>query len=203
VNDSPVAEQDKAQAVEGVIRTWSSAAAAAILTPLSVFDALFITPIQHRMVREIARIHWPRDGERARRRLFRTLRWKLVKWNAAIVGAKTISSLPFIPIVGNLVGMSVAYAFTRAVGELSHLYFAGACTMSPRAMAECFDVIYRQQYERAYKLRRDELKAMWRTPAVRGQLKELRKASREGRLSDDEAQRRTEELLNLPAVPGR
>ena len=107
-----------------------------------------------------------------------------------------ISGLRVVPFVGGLVAMPVAYASTRALGELSRLYFAGACTMSDDRMAQCFDAIYKVQYERIYEQNRDELKAVWRSPASRRKVQELRKARREGRPSDDEMTRRTEELLN-------
>ena len=171
MNDAPRAGEDaleeKRIAARKAIRNWSSAAAAAILQPLSVIDVLFMAPLQHRMVRDIGRIHGYQENENARHHIFKTLRGKRIKRSAVIVGAKCVASLPFVPFVGNLVGMAVAYAFTHAIGELSNVYFAGDCTMSDTDMVERFDVVYKEQYERAYKHRRDELRETWRTPAIR------------------------------------
>jgi uncharacterized protein (DUF697 family) len=196
MNDAQRAVQERASAVKEVIRTSSSAAAAVILQPLPIVDTVLITPIQHRMVQAIGRIHGYHDNTKARHHIFKTLRRRLITMNATIAGAKSVGLLPFVPFIGDLIGMSVAYALTSAVGELSHVYFSSACTVSDCRMAQCFDVIYKEQYERSYKKRRDELKAMWRTPAIRREITELKRAGREGRLSDDETRRRTEKLLN-------
>jgi uncharacterized protein (DUF697 family) len=185
-------DNDRTRAVRDVIRNSSSAAATVILQPLPIVDSIIITPIQYRMVQEIGRLHGHDDTE-ARRRIFKALRRKLITMNAAIAGLKAI---PFVPFVGDLIGMSIAYALTAAIGELSHLYFAGACTMSDGRMVESFERIYREQYDHAFSRGRNELRSMWRGSAIRRQMTELKKAYREGRLTEDEARVKTEELLN-------
>ena len=154
-------------AVDNVIRAASSAAAATILVPLSVFDAALILPIQHRMVRDIASIHRCRDVEKARHRVFRALRSKLTGKYGAIVGIKMIGATRFIPVVGSLIGMAVAFALTRTLGHLSDEYFAGGCTMSFSRMAARFDVIFKKQYERAFR----ELKKAPRKRPARAKVK--------------------------------
>jgi uncharacterized protein (DUF697 family) len=195
MNDLPPAADEKSNAVRKVIRTSSSAAAVVILQPVPVVDVVLITPIQHRMVQAIGRIHGYPESTKARQYIFKTLRGRLVRMNAAIAGAKSVGLLPFVPFIGDLIGMSVAYALTSAIGELSDLYFGSACTMSDFHMTRCFDANYKRQYERAYEQKRNELKAMWLSPAIRRQVVELKRACREGRLSDDETRQRIEALL--------
>jgi uncharacterized protein (DUF697 family) len=188
-------ERHKASAIEDVIRCSSSAAALIILQPFPVIDAALIAPVQHRMVEAIGRIHGYQVDRTTRDRIFKAFRGKLITLNAAIAGAKLV---PFVPFVGDLFAMSVAYALTSTIGELSDRYFRSRFTMTPSCMTACFNAIYKEQYERTYKKRRNELKALWRTPGIRRQVAELKKERREGRLTDDETERRIEELLRHP-----
>ena len=172
MEEAPVAERDKAKAAEEVIRRSSAASAVAMLTPLSVFDVALLTPIQRRMVRDLMQIYGYQEGESARKSLFEAVRWKLAKADAAIVGAKALNLLRVVPVVGTLVAIAVASAVTQTLGELSHRYFADACSMSGGQLGACFDAIYKKQYTR----KRDEVRAIWRAPEVRRQFVELLKA---------------------------
>jgi uncharacterized protein (DUF697 family) len=185
-------EQVKSSTVQDIIRSSSSIAALVILQPLPVVDAALISPVQSRMVHAIASIHGNRANDRARREIFRTLRGRLITVNAEIAAVKLV---PFVPFVGDLFGMSMAYALTWAVGELSDRYFRSGCTLDKAQMLERFDEAYRERYEQAYKEKRDEFRAMWRSPTVRRQIDQLKRARHDGRLTADEVERGTEELL--------
>jgi uncharacterized protein (DUF697 family) len=185
--------QEKARAVQDLIRACSSAATLVTLQPVPGLDYALITPIQHRMVEGIGRIHECRVDKNARREIFKTFRGKLIALNATSAGAKLV---PFVPFVGDLIALSVAYALTAAIGELSDRYFSSGRTMSAADMTANFNVIYAERYERAYQQTRSEMKAIWRSPEVRRQLDELKKARRDGKVGEDELQRRTDALLN-------
>jgi Raf kinase inhibitor-like YbhB/YbcL family protein len=190
-------EKTTSRDVEEAIRHFSSAAAAAILVPLSVFDVAFLPPIQEKLMRDIARIHGHGHDDDAKSRIRKALRSQVVQVDAAIVGAKLVTLIRVPPFAGSALGMAIAFSATRALGELYDRYFAGGCTMSERRMVEIFHAIYKEQFKREYARRRRAWAAMMRDPETRRKMRELRRARRHGTLSADEARRRIDELLGL------
>jgi uncharacterized protein (DUF697 family) len=158
-------DADKAAAVRRVIDVSSGLASLIILQPLPVVDVVLVTPIQFRMVDAIGRIRGYVVDRKTRRTIFEAIQVRLVKLNGALA---LVKALPFVPVVPELFGMSMAYAATVAVGELSDDYFRGGRTMDRPGMAACFDLSFREQYERTLNQKRNEWRDRWRTMWRRG-----------------------------------
>jgi uncharacterized protein (DUF697 family) len=183
-------EREKRSAVEDTIRNSSAAAAFVAMQPFAVVDSFTITPIHYKMVKAIARIHGHEtDVKDVKREFFKPLGKKIFGRHAALAGAK---AMPLIPVVPHLFGVSIAYALTATLGELSDRYFGSRRTTSPERLVAQFEDVYREQYEHVYKQKRNEVKAMWGSRRRFGALQVER---RETRMTEDEYDRRVEELL--------
>jgi uncharacterized protein (DUF697 family) len=148
---------EKARAVHEAIRLSSLRAALLALQPLAFVDSPVLTRLQARMVRGIGRIHGRRDHKTAHE-ILRPLRRRLVVPHLTIAATKL---LPMVPVLPDLVAVSVAYALTYTIGELSDDYFRGPA-LRPSEMRARFDLLYRRRFEQTYREKRDEMKAMFR-----------------------------------------
>jgi uncharacterized protein (DUF697 family) len=157
-------DEEKERAVEDLIRMCSSAAGAIVVQPIPVVDAFLLPPIHLRMVQGIGRIHGYLLDKKGCRQVVRPLGGRLFRMNAAIAGAKLV---PLVPLIGDIIAISIAYALTSAIGELSDRYFRTGRTMLPADVRTAFDSIYRETYEKAYRRSRSEMKAIWRSMTVR------------------------------------
>jgi uncharacterized protein (DUF697 family) len=158
-------DADKAAGVRRVIDASSVLASLVILQPLPVIDAALVAPIQFRMVDAIGRIRGYVVDRKTRGTIFDAIKLRLVKLNGALA---LVKALPFVPVVPELFGMSMAYAATAAVGEVSDDYFRGGRTMDGAGMGACFDLSFREQYERTLSQKRNEWRDRWRTMWRRG-----------------------------------
>jgi hypothetical protein len=125
--------------------------------------------------------------------IFAMIRGLLFSPNAAIALAKLIT---FVPVLPDLVAGAIACALTSAIGELSDRYFRTGRTMSAVEMKASFGALFKGEFQRAYRERRNELKAMFRSSQVRQEIGDLKRARRNGRMGVDEVARRTVEILD-------
>lgn len=184
---------ETAKAVREVIQKCSLQTAVLALEPVPLLDSAVAVPIQHRMVRSVARLRgYCLDGK-AVAETFSTIRGHLFVPNAVIALAKLIA---FIPILGDLISTAVAYALTSAIGELSDRYFRTGRTMSPVELKTTFDALFKAEFVRAYTERRDELRAIFRSPELRREIGEQKRAHKNGTIDSDELARRTMHILN-------
>jgi uncharacterized protein (DUF697 family) len=187
-------EAEKAQAVRDIIRTTSEAASVVALQPIPFLDSPFIRPIQWGMVRGIGRVHGYRIDDHDAHEIFRPIRRHIVARHALIGGAKLVP--PVIPFAGGLIAISVAYALTSALGELSDRYFRSRRTMLPAQMRLLFERVFRDQFSNAFRQKRNAIRAkMRRDPEIRRRFDIVARAAREGMLTEEEAARRTDEIL--------
>jgi uncharacterized protein (DUF697 family) len=182
-----------AKAVRDLVRKCSLQTAALALEPVPLLDSAIFIPMQHTMVQSIARLRGHCLDGKAVRETFARIRGRLFVPNAIIALAKLIT---FVPVLPELVSGSVAYALTSAIGELTDRYFRRGGAMSPAEMRSSFDAIFREEFVRTYKERRDELRAMFRSPELRREIDELKHARHDGTMDPDEVARRTMEILN-------
>lgn len=191
-------DEEKASAVDEMIRISSSRAAMLVLQPIPVLDGALLTPIQQKMVEAIGAIRGVHD-KAAVHTLFRTLFRRLVGPHFTIAGVKLI---PFVPIVPDLIAMSVAYALTFAIGRVGDLVLQRPSVTEGEVRAH-FDKLYRRTFEATYREKRDELKArLRRDPEVRRQLADLKAARRRGTIREEDAERKAEEIVKGgPAHP--
>ncbi len=194
-------EERKARAVEDVIRTSSAAASVVALQPFPFVDSALVLPIQRRMVEGVERIHRStpgRDHDHVASEIFKPLRRDFLGPHLAMAGGKLI---PIVPFIGDLITVSVAYALTCAIGELSDRYFRAERVMAPSEMRCAFNLMYRETFERTYKNKRNELLAVFRrNPEVRRQIEDLKRARRDGTVGRQEAERMLDDILRGRAL---
>jgi hypothetical protein len=146
------------------------------------------------MVEGIARIRGHVvDARGIYRDIVRPLRDKILFHHFAMMGVK------FVPFT-NVLAIPVAYGLTCAIGAVGAGYYGRGRAMEKREMRALFDAVYKRANERAYREKRNELRAMFRSPAIRRRIDELKKASREGRIGPAEVERRIDEILSTPVV---
>jgi uncharacterized protein (DUF697 family) len=182
-------EREKSNAVAKAIRSCSMATALVSLEPLPIVDSAVMIPMQVKMVQAIGRIRgYVVDFNEVQNRIFMAFPGRLIVLHSALAGSKFVG---FIPIVTDLFEASLAYALTSTIGELSDGYFRSGRTMPRARVTAAFDDIYK----RVYRQQRKELEALWANPSVRRQVDQLKAARRDGLLSEDELERRFDELL--------
>ena len=185
--------RQKAEVAREVILRSSLGAAALALEPVPFLDTAIVTPMQHHLVQSIGRLHGYRLESKDVEAIFEVIRGGLYAPNAMIALAKVIV---FVPVVPDLIAGTIAFALTSAVGKLGDRIFATGRTMSPSEMRTCFRTLFRGEFTHAYKERRDELKAMFRSPQVRRELEDLKRARQRGDVGPDELPRKTAEILD-------
>ena len=178
------------RAVRELIHTSCAAASVVALQPVPFLDTALLVPLHVGMVQGIARIRGYRLDKRSTFEILRTMRASLLTQHAMMAAAK------FAPYVGWIVTVSVADALTYAIGALMDRYFVRGRSMLPAEMRDVLNRLYKEKFEHAYRGRRSELKMkLGRAPSMRRALCELDEARREGRIDDDERDRRKEEIL--------
>ncbi len=187
-------EAERTKAVSEVVRRTSAQAAALTLEPIPLVDTATFTWLQHKMIAAIARLRGYEDAEGEQVvAASGTVRGRLVLLNASLAVTKFFDWIPVLP---DVFGGAVAYGMTSALGELADRYFLSGCTLSAAEMRVRFDALFKQAFRDAYVLRRDELRALFRSPDVRAELRELKRANRDGEIGVDEVARRSSEILD-------
>jgi uncharacterized protein (DUF697 family) len=182
-------DEAKAQAVSEFIRACSEGAAVLALQPFTGVDTALLTPVHYRLVAGIARVRgYIVDARAVQLEILGPLRGKIVFHHAAMMGAK------FVPFM-NILAVPVAYGLTCAIGGVSAEFYARDRDMKRREMRARFDAAYKRSHDQAYKEKRNELRAMFRDPATRRRIDELKKARRDGTMGPEEAERRIDEIL--------
>jgi uncharacterized protein (DUF697 family) len=174
--------EERAEAVRQVIAACSAAAAAVAVQPFPLLDVALITPIQIAMVQAIGRVHGHDLDRKAVLEILTTLGASLVAQNAMMAAAK------FIPLLGWVVGISMAFALTWSIGEVSDHYFLAGRGVEPSELRAMFRKVYAaKRAEKEVKHRGDR--------GLKRKLDLLDRMREEGMLDDEEYQARKEDLL--------
>ncbi len=175
-------DDERTEAVREVIGACSVAAAAVAIQPIPLLDAALITPIQIVMVQAIGRVHGHALDRKAVLEILTTLGASLVAQNAMMAAAKCI------PVLGWLVAVSMAFALTWAIGEVSDHYFRCGRGVEPAELRAMFREVYtdkRAEKQRQHRHDRD----------LKRKLDLLQQMLEEGLIDEDEYQARKEDLL--------
>ena len=106
-------QQERDHAIREVIQIASAAAAAVSVQPIPFVDVALVSPIQIVMVQAIARVHGYALDKKAVLEILSTFGASLVAQNVIMAAAK------FVPFLGWLVALSMSFALTYAIGEVS------------------------------------------------------------------------------------
>lgn len=174
--------EEREQAVRDVVQVCSVAAGAVTFQPIPLLDAALITPIQIAMVQAIGRVHGYQLDRKSVIEILSTFGASLIAQNAVIAAAK------LVPILGWLVSISVAYALTYAIGEVSDHYFENGRGVPADDL--------RTMFKKVYKLKRKEKQEAHKGDSdLKRKLRQLKDAHESGLLTKEEFERKKNDLL--------
>ncbi len=149
-------DDEKDRGANELARAAEMAVSLVTLQPVPLLDPAFITPMQVGLVRGLGRIRGYELDRPAALKLLETFGTTLVTQHCVMAAAK------FVPTLGTIASVSIAYSLTHAVGEVFDDYFRGSCTLPPAEMREVFERVYKQTLEGAYREKWGEFRAMLR-----------------------------------------
>jgi len=181
-NYEGASEAEKAKAVRELVQVCSVAAGAMTIQPLPLLDTALIAPIQIGLVQGIGRIHGYKLDQKSILEMLSTFGASIVAQNLIMAAAK------LIPFFGWVITISMAYALTWAIGEVSDHYFRNGRNVDEKEL--------RAMFERVYKAKKDEKSAQHkRNASLKTKLEELKEARAAGLLTDEEFEAKKAALL--------
>jgi uncharacterized protein (DUF697 family) len=179
---SEATEEEKTKAVRELIQVCAVAAGAVTIQPIPFVDTALVTPIQIGLVQGIGKIHGYKLDKRSILEILSTFGASIVAQNVIMAAAK------FIPFLGWVVTISMAYALTWAIGEVSDHYFRNGRNVDEGELKKMF--------ERVYKAKKTEKEASHKADkTLKQKLEELKDAKKDGLLTDEEFEAKKAELL--------
>lgn len=175
-------DTERAEAVRELITVCSVAAGAVTIQPIPFVDTALISPIQIAMVQGIGRIYGHRLDNKAIVEMLSTFGASIVAQNVIMAAAK------LIPFFGWVVTLSMAYALTFAIGEVSDFYFKNGRGVSSSDMKDMFQRIYKQKRaEKESQHKKDK--------TLKDKLEQLKKAYEAGILTEEEFEAKKQDIL--------
>ena len=175
-------DAEKQAAVRELIQVCSVASGALTVQPIPLLDTVLIAPIQIAMVQGIGKIHGYTLDKKSILEMLSTFGASIVAQNVIMAAAK------FIPFFGWVVTISMAYALTWAIGEVSNRYFASGRTLDDAELQTLFKKIYKEK--------KDEKNAAHKNnKTLRARLEELKEAKKEGLLTDAEFEAKKAQIM--------
>lgn len=175
-------DEQRAAAVKELVQVCSVAASAMTIQPFPLLDTALIAPVQIAMVQGIGKIHGHKLDSKSILEMLSTFGASIVAQNVIMAAAK------LIPFVGWIVTISMAYAMTWAIGEVSDHYFRNDRKVDEGELKAMF--------ERVYKAKRAEKTEQHKgDAALKEKLEKLKKAHTDGLLTDEEFEAKKTQLL--------
>jgi uncharacterized protein (DUF697 family) len=175
-------EADRQRAVKELVQVCSVAAGAMTIQPFPLLDTALIAPIQIAMVQGIGKIHGHKLDTKSVLEMLSTFGASIVAQNLIMAAAK------LIPFFGWVVTISMAYALTWAIGEVSDHYFRNDRRIDEAELKAMF--------ERIYRAKKAEKTAQHKSDTtLRDKLAQLKRAHADGLLTDAEFEAKKAELL--------
>jgi uncharacterized protein (DUF697 family) len=173
---------EKALAVRDLVQVCSIAAGAVAVQPIPILDIALLAPIQIGMVQGIGRIHGYDLDRKSVVEILSTFGASLVAQSVIMTAAK------LLPFFGWAAALSMAYALTYAIGEVSDHYFKTGRGLSSEDLREMFEKVYRRtKAEKEASAKADG--------GLQAKLDQLAKAFEMGLLTEEEYARKKEEVL--------
>ncbi len=172
-NYEGASEQEKTTAVRELVQVCSVAAGAMTIQPFPLVDTALIIPIQIGLVQGIGKIHGYSLDRKSILEILGTFGASIVAQNLIMAAAK------LIPFFGWVVTISMAYALTWAIGEVSDHYFRNGRNVDDAELRTMFDRIYKSKKE-------EKSKEHKRDSTLKTKLEELKEARKSGLLTEEE-----------------
>lgn len=177
-------ESERREAVQRVIQLSALAAGAVAFQPLPLLDTVLISPIQIAMVQAVGRIHGHKLDEKSILEMLSTFGASILAQNVIL------SAVKFIPFFGWLTGISMAYALTWAIGEVSDYYFREGRGVTQQELKERFQEVYsRKKSEKEASLKQAG------GERLKDRLAQLQEALDAGLLTQEEFDRKRMDIL--------
>jgi uncharacterized protein (DUF697 family) len=174
--------EERDGAVRALVNLCSAAAAAVAFQPIPFVDVALISPIQVGMVQGIARVYGHKLDQRSIMEILSTFGASLVAQNVLMAAAK------FVPVLGWLAAVSMAYATTWAIGEVSDHYFRNGRGVPADEL--------RSMFQRTYQQKRSEKEKQHRADdTLKRRLDQLKEAHAAGLIDDEEMRVKKEQIL--------
>lgn len=181
-NYEGASDEEKARAVRELVQVCSVAAGAMTIQPLPLLDTALIAPIQIGLVQGIGKIHGYKLDQKSILEILSTFGASIVAQNLIMAAAK------LIPFFGWIFTISMAYALTWAIGEVSDHYFRNDRKVDEHEL--------RAMFERVYKSKKEEKAAQHkRDGSLKAKLEELKEARAAGLLTEEEFEAKKAALL--------
>jgi uncharacterized protein (DUF697 family) len=174
--------EERAAAIRDLVNLCSVAAGALAIQPIPLLDVALIIPIQIGMVQGIGRIHGHRLDSKSVIEIIGSFGAGLVAQNVMMATAK------LVPFAGHLAAAAMAYALTYAIGEVATHYFSTGRGIPREELKEMFQAVYKRK-----KAEREQ--AMKGAPSLKEKLEQLKEARAAGLLTEEEFERKKQELL--------
>ncbi|MBC8068057.1 MAG: DUF697 domain-containing protein [Deltaproteobacteria bacterium] len=175
-------EEEKTRAVKELVQVCSVAAGAVTFQPFPLVDTVLITPIQIGLVQGIGKIHGYKLDTKSILEMLGTFGASIVAQNLIMAAAK------LIPFVGWVITISMGYALTWAVGEVSDHYFRNGRRVDEAELKAMFERIYKtKKAEKTEQHKADK--------SLRDKLDQLKRARADGLLTDEEFETKKAEIL--------
>jgi uncharacterized protein (DUF697 family) len=181
-NYDDASEAEKAKAIKELVQVCSVAAGAMTVQPIPFIDTALIAPIQIAMVQGIGKIRGYTLDKRSILEILSTFGASIVAQNVIMAAAK------FIPFLGWVVTISMAYALTWAIGEVSDHYFKNGRSVDEAELKSMFDRVYKSK-------KAEKSEAHKSDKSLKVKLEELKDAKKQGLLTDDEFEQKKAEIL--------
>lgn len=175
-------DEDRQRAVRELVQVCSVAAGAMTIQPFPLLDTALIAPIQIAMVQGIGKIHGHKLDTKSVLEMLSTFGASIVAQNVIMAAAK------LIPFFGWVVTISMAYALTWAIGEVSDHYFRNDRRIDEAELKAMFERIYRAKKAEKTEQHKSDT-------ALRDKLAQLKKAHADGLLTDAEFEAKKAALL--------
>jgi len=181
-NYEGASDEEKSQAVRELVQVCSVAAGAMTIQPIPLLDSALIAPIQIGLVQGIGKIYGYKLDRKSILEILSTFGASIVAQNLIMAAAK------LIPFFGWMVTISMAYALTWAIGEVSEHYFLNGRNVDKDELKAMFERVYKTKKE-------EKSKEHKRDSSLKIKLEELKEARKAGLLSDEEFEAKKAEVL--------
>jgi uncharacterized protein (DUF697 family) len=181
-NYADASAEEKERAVQNLVRVCSIAAGAVTIQPFPFVDTALISPIQIAMVQGIGKIHGYKLDTKSIVEMLGTFGASIVAQNVVMAAAK------FIPFLGWVVSISIGYALTWAIGEVSDHYFRNGRHVDEAELKAMFQRVYTAKKAEKTEQHKGDKK-------LREKLEELKRAHKDGLLTDAEFEAKKAEIL--------
>lgn len=175
-------DEQRQAAVKELVQVCSVAASAMTIQPFPLLDTALIAPVQIAMVQGIGKIHGHKLDTKSILEMLSTFGASIVAQNVIMAAAK------FVPFVGWVVTISMAYAMTWAIGEVSDHYFRNDRKVDEGELKAMFERVYKAK-------KAEKTDAHKSDKTLKDKLEQLKKAHADGLLTEAEFEAKKAQLL--------